>query len=547
MATSGVGTIITGGTATDGFDQGTTNASLYTYDVANRRYVAYNTANGKNTKQTPLKAGVGYYMFVYGDRINSITSSSPNPTTLRQTGTLLTGTQTYNTASAIPISGTVGNYSLIGNPYACTIDWKSVAKTNVSKTIWGWDANLSSTGGYVTVTATALGALVSPSSNVIAVNRYVQPGQAFFVQTTAANPQVLITEADKIDDKANINSAVFRGEGVNEQPLMAINLLYNNGFTTSLLDGALVAYDASFNNEVNYDDALKMTGSTEALAIQEGTSLLSISARQFPVVNDTLKISLAKITKSQYTLQIFAKEMGASYLEPWLYDAFLNKMQALSIIDTNYINFTVKSSDAGSYSANRFSIVFKNYVTLPVTFANITAVRKNNDAEVQWNVATESNLAVYELQRSADGLNFKTIATISPKGNNSSAQGYVQTDNNTLSGNNYYRVKSVDTDGKQTLSKVVMVTMNKATPMVKVFPNPVKDYRIVLQLSDLDRGTYNLQLIHMNGRKVAERQIEYPGGSGLYEMQLDKNLSKGLYMLRITGTKDTFNQPVLIQ
>ena len=512
-----------------------------------KKYVALTSANGKNTKQTPLKAGVGYYMFVYGDRTNTVFTSTPNPTTLKQTGTLLTGTQTYNTASAIPISGTVGNYSLIGNPYACTIDWKSVSKTNVSKTIWGWDANLSSTGGYVTVTATALGALVSPSSNIIAVNRYVQPGQAFFVQTTAANPQVLITEGDKIDDKAKINSAVFRGEGVNEQPLMAINLLYNNGFTTSLLDGALVAYDAGFDNEVNYDDAIKMTGSTEVLAIQEGASLLSISARKYPEPNDTLFIYLAKITKSQYTLQIFAKEMEAAGLQPWLYDAFLDKMQALSLSDTNYINFTVKTSDAGSYSADRFKIVFKSVAILPVTFTSITAVRKNNDAEIKWNVATESNLLAYELQRSADGLNFKTIATVSPKGNNGSAQNYVQTDNNTLSGNNFYRVKSVDVDGKQTFSKVVLVTMNKANPSVKVFPNPIKDYRIVLQLSDLDRGIYNLQLIHMNGRKVAERQIEYPGGIGLFEMRIDKNLSKGLYMLRISGTKETFNQPVLIQ
>ena len=33
VASSGAGTLITGGTTTDGFDQGTTNASLFSYDV----------------------------------------------------------------------------------------------------------------------------------------------------------------------------------------------------------------------------------------------------------------------------------------------------------------------------------------------------------------------------------------------------------------------------------------------------------------------------------------------------------------------------------
>jgi len=86
-AIANIGTIITGGSSADGFDPQTINASLYTYNDATRYFVRFNSANGKNTKYTPLKAGVAYYMFVYGDRTNTITTSSTKNTVISSTGT----------------------------------------------------------------------------------------------------------------------------------------------------------------------------------------------------------------------------------------------------------------------------------------------------------------------------------------------------------------------------------------------------------------------------------------------------------------------------
>lgn len=546
VATSGVGTIITGGTAADGFDQATSNASLYTYNQATKKYVGYTSANGKNTKQTPLKAGVGYYMFVYGDRINSVTSSIPNPTVLKQTGTLLTGNQVYNTSSAIPLSATVGNFALVGNPYACTIDWRSVVKMNISKTLWGWDANLSSTGGYVTVTATALGTLISPLSSVIAVNRYIQPGQAFYVQTTATNPQLTISESDKIDDKLNINSSVFRETGVNQQPLMAINLLYNNGFTTVLNDGVLVAFDNSFDNAANFDDAMKIAGSTEGLAVMVDSSMLSINARKFPVDNDTLSLNISKLTKTQYTLQIFARQLDSTNTRPWLYDGYLKTIQPLSIADTNYINFTIKTTDAASTTADRFKVVFKNLNVLPVTFISISAIRKNKDAEISWQVAGEANVARYELLRSADGVRFTAIATVAARGNNNTSQHYIVLDNNTFKGNNYYRVRSVDADGKQLLSKIVIIKMNMITPSVKIYPNPISDNQISFSISDMQSGLYQAVLYNGLGQQIAEKTIDYRGGVTSYKLPVSQQLPKGTYYLHVKNDIEDYHQIVVI-
>ncbi len=347
-STANIGTIITGGTAADGFDQNTTNASLYTYDDVNRRYIGYTSANSKNTKYTPLKAGVAYYMFVYGDRSNTVYTNTPNYTTISAAGTLLTGDQTYNNSSAMPLSNVTGRYTMLGNPFASPINWAAVTKTNLSNTYWGWDPNLSSTGGYVTVNTTGTVTLISPFTGTTGLDQYIQPGQGFFVQTIASSPVLIIHENDKV---SNFNANAFRVT-TNNVPLIAVNL-YDNA--NVLTDGALAAFDPSFSNKIGKEDATKMTNAGEVVAIANGNSLLSIDARQMPKENDTIFLNMSKLTKPQYTLQIFAQKMNgtAAYLE----DKYLKTSHSLLMSDTNRIVFNI-TAEAASFDANRFRIVF---------------------------------------------------------------------------------------------------------------------------------------------------------------------------------------------
>lgn len=357
--TANVGTIITGGTSANGFDQQTTNASLYTYNEAGRSYTGFSTANGKNTKYTPLKAGIAYYMFVYGDRLNDISIAAPNYTVLSAVGTILTGDQTYNTASTIPLTNTVGNYTMLGNPFASPIDWSTITKTNLNNTFWGWDPNLSSTGGYVTVSTTGSVTLISPFTGATGLNQYIQSGQGFFVRTSAASPVLVIKESDKV---SNNNTNAFRTT-TNNIPLIAVNLFDNN--TKTFIDGSVAAFSTSFSNGIGKEDAAKMTGSAEVIAIKNGDELLSIDARQMPQADDTISLKLLKLIKPQYTLQIFTNQLGNTNVQPYLFDSYLKTTQTLFVTDTNRIAFNV-TSDASSFNPDRFKIVFSASNALPV-------------------------------------------------------------------------------------------------------------------------------------------------------------------------------------
>jgi hypothetical protein len=540
--TPNVGNHITGGSAGDGFDTGTPNASLFTYDDVNRAYVGHTTANGKNTKYTPLKAGIAYLMFVYGDRRNSVYASSPNNTVLTATGTLKTGDQTYNTGSSIPLSGVTGRYTLLGNPFASAINWATIPRTNVENTYWGWDPNLSSTGGYVTVSVIGNVILQSPYSGTTGLNQYIQSGQGFFVKTSGASPVMTIREQDKV---ADFNSLAFRGQN-GELPLLAINLQYTSGGSTFLADGVVTAFDDAFSNLVSAEDASKIENSAEGIAITNAGELLSIEARKMPVNNDTLFLSIARLTKPQYTLQIFAKELGGNSVIPFLEDSYLNTTQPLSLSDTNRIDFNVDLSVAASFAPNRFRIVFHSSVVLPVRFISVKATQKNEDILVKWDVAEEDDIREYGIERSVDGINFSKVGTIASTGNNT-VESYEWLDADPVTGTNYYRIRAIEANGSYFLSKVVIVKSEANSPEISVFPNPIQNRQINLYINAKEKGQYTVMLSDSRGQQIIKQIIDHPGGLLNKIISLNKLLAGGVYYLQIINKNTSYHQAIMME
>ena len=545
--TPNIGTIITGGTAADGFDQQTTNASLYTYDDVNKKYVGYTSANGKNTKYTPLKAGIAYYMFVYGDRTNTVFTSNPKNTTLSERGTVLKGDQAYTTSSTIPLSSVNNRFTILGNPFASPVDWATIPKNDVSNTFWGWDPNLNSTGGYVTVSTTGTVTLIAPFSGTVGLNQYIQPGQGFFVKTTGAAPAITIREQDKVS--AN-NPIAFIVNTVNSIPLIAVNLQYSNAGNMVLLDGTLAAFDPAFSNNVGNEDGTKIFGSTESIGIVKGADTLSIDARKMPLHLDTMFLNVAKLIKPQYTLQIFANQMQSSTLQPILIDNYLNTSQPLLLNDTNRIVFNVTAGVPASSAPNRFKIVFHDLTILPVTFTSISATQKGKEIEVKWSVAEETSTKKYEVERSADGVSFSKQGEVTARGTNGS-ESYQWMDHRPLTGNNFFRIRSIDADGRYLLSRVVLVKFNgevNAEPSgIKVYPNPVKNKQVNIQLVNLEKGEYTIQLLNTRGQLISQQVIIHSGGNASHLISLDNNLPAGIYYIKLLNKVSGFTQLIYIE
>jgi hypothetical protein len=72
------------------------------------------------------------------------------------------------------------------------------------------------------------------------------------------------------------------------------------------------------------------------------------------------------------------------------------------------------------------------------------------------------------------------------------------------------------------------------TPEIHIFPNPVND-RIYVQVESPTSGNIELNIIDLTGKKVLTGSYFISAGRTSINIDVDKNLSPGIYLLQITG------------
>jgi hypothetical protein len=312
------------------------------------------------------------------------------------------------------------------------------------------------------------------------------------------------------------------------------------------MDGALAAFDDGFANPIGNEDASKIFKSGEALAIELQSELLSIDARKMPVNNDTILLNMAGLTKPQYRLQIFAKELDSSTLEPYLEDAYLKTSRLLSLTDTNYITFTYNNSIPASFNAKRFQIVFRQSGILSDVITSINAEKENRQVRVSWDVSSENGIQKYGIQRADDGNGFAKLGEIIARAG-AGPQHYEWMDNNPVTGANHYRISLVKNDGSVFLSRTVTVLLNEEKPEMKIYPNPVMNNEINVQFINLVKGKYTARLINAKGQVVMDRLIDYDGSSVIQPFKISNQYAAGVYYFLVSNGKIKISQPIFIK
>jgi hypothetical protein len=112
---------------------------------------------------------------------------------------------------------------------------------------------------------------------------------------------------------------------------------------------------------------------------------------------------------------------------------------------------------------------------LPVTLTSFGAVSQGTGVAVNWATASELHNAGFEVQRSADGAAFATLATVTGLGTTQSAHTYSYFDAAPLRTTSYYRLKQLDLDGTFAYSPVVAVHAAASSTALSIYPNPTTD------------------------------------------------------------------------
>ncbi len=175
-------------------------------------------------------------------------------------------------------------------------------------------------------------------------------------------------------------------------------------------------------------------------------------------------------------------------------------------------------------------------ILLPFTLVSFNSRIKESKVYLDWTVEEASGFFFYNIERSADGLDWKTIGFRDINDNNSAADKYQFIDEFPGSGRNYYRLKTVDIDGVISYSAVTMINNSaNGSFKIKTGPNP---FTSALQIESTSKSPLHVVIFSADGRKM----VDYA--------RLDNNRiintsswQKGFYFLQMTdqtGSKQTF-------
>lgn len=182
---------------------------------------------------------------------------------------------------------------------------------------------------------------------------------------------------------------------------------------------------------------------------------------------------------------------------------------------------------------------------LPLRFLGIIAHRKMGYNLVEWKTADATNTDHFDIERSEDGVHYKTIGKMSSV-NAPTVLTYTFRDDQLTGGTLWYRIRSVDVDGRFNLSAVVAVrAYAEANQSMHILNNPAQG-SIHLYAPESYRGECRYNLSSTNGQLIQKGVLSIRG-SGNASIELSSKISPGVYILQVRKDKQQFQQKILIR
>lgn len=176
---------------------------------------------------------------------------------------------------------------------------------------------------------------------------------------------------------------------------------------------------------------------------------------------------------------------------------------------------------------------------------NAKVINKDN-VELTWKTTGEENFAGFELQRSPDNSTWTTLDLVNAKGNGTtSTNSYSYNDLHPLAGTSFYRLRMINSDGKNKLSDVRTVSMQKSFYQVNVFPNPATE-QIFVKVNTAQRIFSTISLIDISGRIVYSKPVILSRGFNSIEVPLSSVSGSGVYVLQIQSNEDSYKQRIIV-
>ena len=163
---------------------------------------------------------------------------------------------------------------------------------------------------------------------------------------------------------------------------------------------------------------------------------------------------------------------------------------------------------------------------LPVKLLSFTAQYAGTAHLVKWTTTEEINTRHFEVQHSANGVDFVNMGNVAAIGGSLNGASYSFTVRQPWPGNNFYRLKITDNDGSFEYSSIVLLKEESGLQLV-VYPNPTAALLYVQIPANNSVSAISAMIYDANGKTVIRATLK-PGNSNSIHVG---QLPAGMYTL----------------
>jgi len=191
------------------------------------------------------------------------------------------------------------------------------------------------------------------------------------------------------------------------------------------------------------------------------------------------------------------------------------------------------ATGGGAFSAlTQFSVASYTLV-LPIRLNDFAARRTGALNQIDWQAGGQEQPSQYILERSADGIGFNEIASVSAVAGKTS---YIYADHDPGNAVTYYRLKMPAGDNKNIFySRTVSVTNQQGVVRVELRPSVVNGNETSLFIILPQKTNVSCTLTDVIGRVQRHISTSLEKGAQTIPLHIG-GLAKGIYYLRITGS-----------
>jgi len=167
--------------------------------------------------------------------------------------------------------------------------------------------------------------------------------------------------------------------------------------------------------------------------------------------------------------------------------------------------------------------------TLPVRFTRFSAdCLPNRSINVSWSTSEETNNSYFDIEKSTNGVDWKSVGRVNAGGNSATSRNYQF--NDPQGGTAEYRLKQVDIDGKVTYSNIARTSCDSRNVYVSLFPVPARDFVNLVIGADRTIKT-SIQVFDNNGKLVVNMPVTLNNGQNNFRIDV-QHLTAGEYYIK---------------